>query len=69
MLGQIVMVWPALPEQVAVKVPLVGAVPPGPKLILPKLIGVIEKLQTWADAVFANNSKVKTIEQNSFIDM
>ena len=46
MFGQIVMVRPAMPEQVAVKVPVVGAVPPGPILILPKLKLEIAKLQT-----------------------
>ncbi len=48
MLGQIVIVFPGVPEQVAVSVPLVGGAPPGPMLILPKLILEIVKLQTWA---------------------
>ena len=47
-LGQIVTVALGVPEQVAVRVPLVGGVPPGAILILPKLMFEIEKLQTCA---------------------
>ena len=50
MLGQMVMVLPPVPEHEAVKVPLVGGVPPGPMLIFPKLKLVIAKLHTCAVA-------------------
>ena len=61
MLGQIVIVFPGVPEHVAVSVPLVGGVPPGPMLMLPKLIFVMEKLQTCALAGAYWNRKANMI--------
>ena len=62
MLGQIVIVFPGVPEQVAVSVPLVGGAPPDPMLILPKLILEIVKLQTCAlaGAIWNQRAIVKT---------
>ena len=65
MLGQIVIVAPGVPEQVAVSVPLVGGAPPGPMLILPKLILEIVKLQTCALAgAYCNRKAVMMANTN-----
>ena len=65
MLGQIVIVFPGVPEHVAVSVPLVGGAPPGPMLILPKLILEIEKLQTCALAgVYCNRKAIMMAKSN-----
>ena len=69
MLGQMVMVFPGVPEQVAVNVPLVGDVPPGPMLILPKFILVTAKVQTCACATPAKMVIATHIAARIFIGM
>jgi hypothetical protein len=59
-LGQMVMVLPGVPVQLAENVPAVVGVPPTLRLTLPKLMSVIEKLQDWDKAALALNHTKQT---------